>query len=292
MRSMMLLINPFSGRGVTKNAIGDILTQLCRGGYAVTAFFVGEESPEQLAYEHAKNYETLVCVGGDGTLSSVFSGIIRSGASVPVGYIPAGTANDMATTHALSKVHANAIKTIINGKPLQLDVGLFCGRYFAYIAAFGAFTSVSYLTSQNAKRALGHFAYVLGGVAEATAVKAFHAFVEHDGGEIEGDFIFGGVTNSTSVAGLVKFDPECVVLDDGLFEVVLVKQPANPADLIDILTGLAKHTYDGENLQLLHSSNIKFRFEEDVAWTIDGEDGGSHREVEIANCRKAVGLIV
>ena len=292
MRNMMLLINPFSGRGVTKHAIGNIISQLCHGGYAVTAFFVGEDSPEQLAYEHAKNYEALVCVGGDGTLSSVFSGIIRSGADVPVGYIPAGTANDMAATHSLSKIHAYAIKTILNGESRKLDIGLFSGRYFAYIAAFGAFTSVSYLTSRNAKRALGHFAYVLGGVAEATAVKAVHTIVEHDGGVIEGDFLFGGVTNSTSVAGFLKLDPDSVALDDGLFEVVLIKQPLNPADMIDILAGLAKHTYDGENVQLLHSSNVRFRFEEDVAWTIDGEEGGSHREAEITNCHRAVNLIV
>jgi len=292
MRNVMLVINPFAGRGISKAAIGTIVSQLCGGGCFVTVYYAGEYNPEELTYEYAKNYEMVVCVGGDGTLSSVFSGLVRSGISIPVGYVPTGTANDVANTLSLPKYHAAAVKTIMSGEPRQLDIGRFSDRYFSYIAAFGAFTGVSYLTPQNAKRALGHFAYVLGGLADVPAIRPIHTFVEYDGGVAEGDFLFGGVTNSTSVAGLVKLDPKRVDLADGLFEIILVKQPANPADLLEILAGLAMQTYNGDSIQLIHSSNAKFSFDEEVAWTIDGEDGGLHTEVSISNCHKAVGIVV
>ena len=292
MLNVMLVINPFAGRGISKPAVGTIVSQLCGGGFIVTVFFAGEFTPEELTYEHAKNYDMVVCVGGDGTLSSVFSGLVRSGLSIPVGYVPAGTANDVANTLALPRYHSAAVKTIMNGEPRPLDIGRFADRYFSYIAAFGAFTGVSYLTPQNAKRALGHFAYVLNGLADMSTIRPIHTVVEYDEGLIEGDFLFGSVTNSTSVAGLVKLDPKRVDLADGLFEIILVRQPVNPTDLLDIFAGLAMQTYDGDNLHLIHSSNVKFTFDEDVAWTIDGEDGGPHKEVSISNCNKAVSIIV
>jgi YegS/Rv2252/BmrU family lipid kinase len=289
---MMLVINPFSGRGISKSALGTIVSQLCGNGYIITVYFAGEHTPEQLAYDYAKHHELVVCVGGDGTLSSVVCGLLRSGASVPVGYIPNGTANDIAATLTLSRDPSTAAQAIINGSPRPLDIGLFSDRYFTYIAAFGAFTSVSHSTPQNAKRALGHFAYVLGGLADVAAIKARRTVVEYDGGVIEGDFIFGGVANSTSVAGFVKLDPERVDLADGMFEVILVKQPIIMADFLDIMAGLVMQTYDGDNVQLLHASKVKFTFDEDVAWTVDGEDGGLHRQAEITNCHKAIEIIV
>lgn len=248
--------------------------------------------PDQLAFEYARLYDLVVSVGGDGTLSAVVSGILRSGASVPIGYIPTGTANDIATTLALSKVPSEAVLTVINGKPREVDIGLFADRYFTYIAAFGAFTSVSYSTPQNAKRSLGHFAYVLSGFAEVPAIKARKTVVEYDGKIIAGDFIFGAVVNSTSVAGFLKLDPKCVDLADGMFEVVLVKQPVDPAAFLELMASLAKQSYDGDNIMLLHASRVKFSFDEDVAWTVDGEDGGLHSEVEITNSHRAVRIIV
>ncbi|MCL2366397.1 MAG: YegS/Rv2252/BmrU family lipid kinase [Oscillospiraceae bacterium] len=288
----MLIANPFSGKGLSRLAIGTIISQLCSNGHVVTVHFSGELYPEQLALKYAGQYDLLVCLGGDGTLSHVVSGLLRSGASIPIGYIPTGTANDIATTLGLSKSPAEAVKTIIGGKPLALDIGLFAGGYFTYIAAFGAFTSVAYSTPQTAKRSLGHLAYVLSGFAEVPQIKARKTIVEYDGNTITGDFIFGAVANSTSVAGFLKLDPSRVDLSDGMFEIVLVRQPVDPAAFLDLLTRLATQSYDGDNIQLLHASHVKFTFLEDVAWTVDGEDGGVHREVEISNSHKAVSVIV
>jgi len=290
--SIMLVFNPFSGRGLSKPAIGTIVSLLCGHGYFVSTYFAGEYTPDQLVNMFAKHHELVVCVGGDGTLSSVVSGLLTSGVSIPVGYIPTGTANDVASTLALSRDPATAVRTIINGKPRLVDIGLFYDRYFTYIAAFGAFTGVAYSTPQSAKRSLGHFAYVLGGIADVAAIKARKTTIEYDGNVVEGDFIFGGVVNSTSIAGMLKLDPGHVDLADGLFEVILVRQPVTLVAFLDIMAGIAIRTYDGDNVQLLHASNVKFTFHEDVAWTIDGENGGLHREVEIRNCREAVSIIV
>ena len=288
----MLIVNPKSGRGISRFAIGTIVSQLCANGYVVTIYYTGELMPDELAYKYAKDYELVVCVGGDGSISSAISGLIKSGESIPIGYIPTGTANDIATTLTLSKLPNEAVQTVMNGKPRDLDIGLFAEKYFTYIAAFGAFTGVSYSTPQNAKRSLGHFAYVLSGFAEVPTIKPRKTTIEYDGNVINGDFVFGAVVNSTSVAGFIKLDPKRVNLSDGIFEIVLVKQPVDPAAFLDLLAKLATKSYDGDNIQLLHASRVKFIFDEDVAWTVDGEDGGMHREVEISNAHKAVKIIV
>ena len=292
LRNTMLIVNPRSGRGLSRTALGSIVSQLCDGGCAVCVYFVDNCDPQALACEYAKNYDMVVCVGGDGTLSSAVSGLMLSGVSIPIGYIPTGTANDIATTLALSSDLSCAIRTIISGKPRPLDIGLFDGRYFTYIAAFGAFTGVAYSTTQGAKRALGHFAYVLGGIANVFSIKTRRTVVEYDGGTLMGDYIFGGVLNSTSVAGLVKLNPEHVDLADGKFEVILVKQPIGIASLLDTLRRILTNNYDGDNVSMLHTSKVRFMFDEEVEWTVDGEDGGLHKSAEITNCREAIKIMV
>jgi len=303
----MLIVNPHSGRGLTKIALGTIVSKLCTASNNVTVHFTNEKKPEELAYEHADKYDLIVCVGGDGTLSGVIAGMLRANKSTPVGFIPTGTSNDVATTLAQSRYPSIAAQKIIKGTPRAIDIGklhlgdtparklpkgTFPERYFTYIAAFGAFTGVSYSTPQNAKRALGHFAYVLSGIADMATIKPRRAIVEYDGNTIEGDFIFGGVTNSTSVGGFIKLNPKRVDLSDGEFEVILVKQPIVLTDFMDIMSSLTVQTYDGDSFQMLHASKVRFIFENKVAWTIDGEDGGKHNTVEINNCHKAVEIVM
>jgi len=288
---MMLIINPHSGRGLSKTALGTIVSKLCDADYSVTVYFSHDETPEELVYTHAEKHDLVVCVGGDGTLSGVISGLLRAGTAIPLGYIPAGTANDVAHTLALSRDPSIAAKKILEGKPVAIDIGRFYERYFTYIAAFGAFTGVSYSTPQSAKRALGPLAYIFGGIADVATIKPRRTIVEYDGKTIEGDFIFGGVTNSTSIAGFIKLNPERVDLSDGEFEIILVKQPVVLADFLDIMSSVTVHTYDGDNVNMLHASNVRFIFEEEVPWTVDGEDGGKHKKVEIINCHKAVKIV-
>lgn len=292
MKNLLLIVNPYSGRGISKSALGTIVSLFYTEGYAVTVMSTQSGTPEELARGYAGSYDLVVCAGGDGTLSGVASGLMQLETPPPFGFIPAGTANDMASTLALPKDPAAAVKSVIRGKPVPLDIGGMGSGYFTYIAAFGAFTGVSYSTPQSAKRALGHLAYVLGGLASVSAIRPKHTVIEYDDGTLEGDYIFGGVTNSTTIAGLVKLDCRDVDLGDGLFEVILVTNPMNATEFGNTVTSILNHTYKSENVRLLHTRKIRFTFDEDVEWTRDGENGGKHRVLEIENHRHALRIII
>lgn len=288
----MLIVNPFSGRGLSRNTLGTIVSLFSAEFYAVTVFTTRFGTPEELVRANAASFDMVVCVGGDGTVSSVASGLVQLPSPPPFGFIPTGTANDMASTLALPRDPAAAVKAVLHGQPHPLDIGCFNNDYFTYIAAFGAFTGVSYSTRQSAKRALGHLAYVIDGLASVPALRPQHTVITYDGGTIEGDYIFGGVTNSTSIAGFVKLDAEEVDLGDGLFEVILVKNPVNATELGTIISSLLNKTYDGENVLLLHTKKISFAFDTEVTWTKDGECGGAHRVLEIENLHHALNIMI
>lgn len=292
-KNLMLIVNPVSGKGQAKTALFDILSVFSENEYAVTVFMTEKKGDaEEMAREESEKYDVVVCIGGDGTLSEVMSGLMQAKAPPPLGYIPMGTANDVATTLKLSKNPRAAAQAVVDGKPIPMDVGKLSDKYFSYIAAFGAFTEVSYSTPQETKKVIGHLAYILEGMASLPRITSYHAVVEYDEGTVEGDFVFGGVTNSTSVAGLIKLASDDVALSDGLFEVLLIKNPQKIADMNRIITSILSHNYDPEYVLFLHTKKIKFTFDKSVAWTRDGESGGEYTEVMAENCHCALQVIV
>lgn len=293
-KKLMLIINPAAGRGAYKLNLADALQLLDRGGYRTTLFFTaGRGDATELAAAHGKEYDTVACIGGDGTLSEVLAGLMRLDEPPCVGYFPMGTSNDIATTLDLPKNDAlGAARRLLAGTPHPFDVGGFGDEgYFAYIAAFGAFTEVSYATPQNQKRALGHLAYVLQGMAQLPKIEACRARVEYDGGTVEGRFLYGSMSNSTSVAGIVRLKEEMVSLGDGQSELVLVREPAAIDGFGAIVASVLSQSFDCEDLLILHTKKARFVFDKPVAWTRDGEDGGLHRELELRNYPAPVRLI-
>ena len=296
MKSLLLIINPVAGRGTYKNGLGEALHTLHSAGYAPTVRFTTRAGEAVDLAAQSAGYDLLCCMGGDGTLSDVVEGLMRldEAARPPVGYFPLGTANDVASTLGLPKGDSPACARIIaGGEARAWDVGdMGGGRYFTYIAAFGAFTDVSYETPQQNKQALGHLAYVLEGVNRLTRLPHAKCRVELDGGVVEeGDFIFGGVSNSLSVAGLVKLDRELVSLDDGLFEVSLVRFPETLAGLNQLMSQAVSRNLNGPALKILHSKSVKFTFERPVSFTRDGEPGGVFSELTVTNRRAAIKII-
>ena len=298
MKRMMLLVNPNDGRGGCRPGLGSVLETFCLGGWQPTGFFTRSpgEAPG-LVERNAGDYDMVVCLGGDGTLSEVTAGLLRlrdaSGVQKPIGYIPLGTTNDVARTLGLSSRPEKAAKNILDGTPFPYDVGQFGdGEFFTYIAAFGAFTEVSYETPQEVKHALGHLAYMLEALRKLGHITDCHARVEYDGGFTEGNFIFGAVTNSTSVAGLLRLNDQPESLSDGLFKVLLVKKPNDILELSDIVSSILSADFSGPGVSLLESREVRFRFDEPVAWTRDGEDGGHHRDILIRNRHPGVEIIV
>ena len=273
MKKLFFIINPVAGRGMYKQGLGEALYTLYSAGY-----------------------DLVCCLGGDGTLSEVTSGLmaLKPEQRPPIGYFPLGTANDVATTLKLPKNDPAAVaRRIAEGSPMAWDVGVFGGdRYFTYVAAFGAFTDVSYETPQQSKQALGHLAYLLEGMNRLPKLPHYRTRVEMDGEVVEGDYIFGGVTNSTSVAGLVKLDPDMVALDDGEFEVALVKYPATLADLNALVSQAVSKNFNGEMMSIRKAHTVRFTFADPVPFTRDGEPGGVHTDVKIENAHSAVRIIV
>ncbi len=293
-KRMMLLINPHAGKGGYKSSIAEIMRVFCKNGWQPTVFFsqAAGQVPE-LVEKNAENYDMVVCLGGDGTLSEVVSGMMRVERQCPIGYIPLGTANDVARTLDLSSKPVQAAENIMKGSLIPFDVGQFgADKFFTYVAAFGAFTEVSYGTPQETKHALGHLAYMLEGLKRLNKLSHYRAIVEYDGGVMDDDFIFGAVTNSTSIAGLVRLDKDLVNLADGMFEVLLVKTPQDIVDLNNIIAAVTTGNFSMPNVLLLKSSEVRIMFEQPVAWTRDGEDGGTHRDVMIVNRHRGVNIIV
>lgn len=296
MKNLLVIVNPVAGRGMYRQGLGEALHILYSAGYLPTVVFTPRAGEAvDLAAGRAADFDALCCLGGDGTLSDVVTGLMRlpPEARPPLGYFPLGTANDVATTLRLPKNDpAAAARRMVESPPRPWDVGdMGGGRYFTYVAAFGAFTDVSYETSQQSKQTLGHLAYLLEGMNRLPHLPHYAAHVELDGRAEEGDFIFGGVTNSTSVAGLVKLDQNLVSLDDGLFEVSLVRFPANLSDMNRLMGEVAARKYDGEMFSIRRAESVRFTFAEEVPFTRDGEPGGSYASITIKNAPSAIHLL-
>ena len=285
-KNLMLVVNPNAGRGGYRAGFADALKVLDDGGYRVTCFFTkGRGDATEIVSSSAMDYDTVACIGGDGTLSEVIAGLMRLEKPPVLGYIPMGTANDVATSLNIPKNDTiGAAKLIVSGEPHPYDVGGFGNEgYFSYIAAFGAFTETSYETPQELKKNLGHLAYVLQGAASIGNIESLKTKVEYDGGVIEENLIYGSMSNSTSVAGIVKLRENMVCFGDGMSELVLVKGPQGIEGLGDIIGSVISGTLESEKLIILHTKKAKFTFEKPVKWTRDGEPGGEHQVIELCN---------
>ena len=293
-KSLMLIVNPKAGRGSYRSSFGDAMYVLAEGGYRTTLFFTRKRGDAtRFAAQYAADYDTVACIGGDGTLSEVLAGLMQLDNPPPIGYFPMGTANDVATTLALPKNDTvAAAKRILTGTPHPFDVGGFGeNNYFAYIAAFGAFTEVSYATPQDQKKMLGHLAYVLQGMQQLPKIEPIHTVVEYDDGIFEGNLLYGSVSNSTSVAGIVRLPEAMVSLGDGMSELVLVRDPGTVANFAELVSSVLSERFDSDKLLILHTKKARFHFDTPIAWTRDGESGGAYTDIEIRNIQCPVRLI-
>lgn len=293
-KKLLLLMNPCSGKRRANRVLAEIIAVLNRGGYDVTVHMTSRRGDAtQTAAARANDFDVVLCIGGDGTFNETISGIYTAGSRTPVAYIPAGSTNDFANSLGLSKDLLQAAQDVVDGSVRMLDIGKFNNRYFSYIASFGAFTRASYATSQSLKNMLGHFAYILSGVKEITSIRGRHLRLTlADGTVCEDDYIFGAISNSTSVAGILTLAPDLVDMNDGVFEVLLIRKPHNALELGDCVLALTTQDYNTAMLTMLSSSRVEIEAPEDMDWTLDGEqaDGAAHCVVE--NLHDAVRVIV
>lgn len=290
---MLFLYNPQAGTGILREKLPVILDRFTKAGFLVTVHPTqGQGDAAETARAFGGQYDRVVCGGGDGTLNETVHGLLLGGHRTPLGYIPCGSTNDFAASLGLPRQFLRAVDTACAaGKPFLCDMGCFNGRTFVYIAAFGAFTDVSYETSQGAKNLLGHLAYVLEGMSRLPNLGSYRVRVEHGSEVIEDEFLFGMVSNSVSVGGFPSPLGKKVALDDGLFEVLLVKTPKTPAANAALIGALLAQDLTPKQCYLFRAAELKVSGVPPMAWTLDGESGGAPETAEIRNKKQVVTII-
>jgi YegS/Rv2252/BmrU family lipid kinase len=292
-KKLLFVFNPHSGKAQIKGHLSDIVDTMVKADYEVVIYPTQAQGDAvHKVRTEAGEYDLVVCSGGDGTLDEVVTGMMTRGRKVPLGYIPAGSTNDFATSLGIPKDMLKAAAATVNGRPFPCDVGQFNEDYFVYVAAFGLFTEVSYKTSQEWKNMLGHAAYILEGMRSLHDIPSFLMQVQYDNMRIQDEFIYGMITNSTSVGGFKGMTGKDVLLDDGVFEVTLIKKPKNPIELNEIIASLINLVDDTDMIYSFKTDEVKFLAKDTIPWTLDGEFGGAHQEVVIKNICKAVEIVV
>ena len=293
MKKMLFVLNPCAGTKKAAKALADILAVFNRADYDVQVYVTdGPGDGTRAVQTHGKDKDLVVCCGGDGTFHETVSGILQADLQIPVGYIPAGSTNDFASSLGLSLNLLEAAQNIVDGTPQDYDVGQFGQRYFSYVASFGAFTKTSYSTPQNMKNVLGHMAYVLEGIQELSQIRKHPVKLVLDGEEIlEDEYLFGAICNSTSVGGVMTLDPKQVDLQDGKFEVLLIKAPKDLQQIPECLWAIQKQQYQTPMMTFRSASTITVEADPGMTWTLDGEKEEGHRQIQIRNLHRAIRLI-
>ena len=293
MKRLLIIMNPCSGKKKANGKLAEIISIFNRGGYDVTTYMTAARSDAtEVAKSRGEEFDLIVCIGGDGTFNEVISGLYALENKPPIGYIPAGSTNDFANSLKLSKNLLDAAKDIVDGSPRPLDIGQFNDRYFSYIASFGAFTKTSYATPQSLKNVLGHLAYVLASVKELASIRSHHLrFTLADGSVFEDDYIFGAISNSTSVAGILTLAPDLVDMNDGKFELLLIRKPHNLLELSDCVLALMTQEYSTAMLTLTSTESVSIEAPTDMSWTLDGEHADGADICKVTNLHNAVTVI-
>ena len=292
MKKMLFIMNPYAGQRRANRFLPEIIGIFNRAGYEVIIHMTtGSSDATQTAQRKAPEVDLIVCCGGDGTFSETASGVLRSGVDVPIGYIPAGTTNDFATSLGLPSDILMAAQLAAQGTPDTIDMGIFGDKYFSYVASFGAFTRASYATPQNIKNALGHTAYILGGISELSQIRKVHIRMEMEDQTIEDDFLFGAISNSTSYAGIVSLDPKQVDMSDGQLEVLLVRAPKNLTEITECIQAVQNQVYNCSMITFCRCSTMTVYADPDMPWTLDGEREDGHSKIRIENAHLALRVI-
>lgn len=291
-KNLLLVLNPVAGKGKGKKICFETVENLTKHGYRVTVLPTehGNKTEDTISRE-AKNYCKIVAVGGDGTLNNTVNGLLKSGADIPLGYIPLGSTNDFAYSLGLPYKIGEACERIALNEPKFIDIGSFGERCFVYIACTGMFAEASYMTSQQLKNTIGHSAYLLKGLFSLKDTKKMQYKVTADGTCFEGEFLFCAVSDTLRAGGVVSLPKDTVVFDDGFFELTMIKAPKKISDGTALVSDLIHNRLDSDNFVRCKAREFTISVEQASGWSLDGENGGTHKEVSIAVKEKALRFI-
>ena len=290
---MLFILNPCAGTKKASRSLPDILAVFNRADFDVRVYITQSAGDASRAAKTlSAGMDLVVCCGGDGTFNETISGILEAGLPLPVGYIPAGSTNDFAASLGLSTDLITAATAITEGTPQFYDAGRFADRYFSYVASFGAFTRASYATPQTIKNAFGHTAYLLEGIQELSQIRKHHVKLTLDSGEVlEDDYLFGAICNSTSVGGIMSLDPKQVDLQDGKFEVLLIRSPKTLQEIPECLLAVQKQQYNTAMMTFRSASHITVEADPNMTWTLDGERAEGNGQITVQTLHNAITII-
>ena len=292
MKKLLFIVNPSAGKKHIRSQLFDIVDLFVKADYNVRVYPTqAKGDATRIVSEEGWLYDLIVCAGGDGTMDEVAAGCMKCGCDTPIGYIPCGTTNDFARSLGIPKDHIRAAKRIVKYEPRPIDVGSFNGDCFVYVAAFGAFTEVTYTTPQQYKNYLGHMAYVIEGIKSLPSLTSYHLKITYDDNVIEDDFFIGMITNSLTVGGFPNPNSKIAEMDDGLYEALFVKYPVNPLDLQATVTAYLMGEFNPEYMYQFKAGKIIVESPEAIQWTLDGEFGGSVTYAEVENMHNALNII-
>lgn len=296
MENVLLIKNPRAGKDSKRIGTGEIISAFKEHGiecFEKTTTCQGDAV--NIAQKYASSYDAVICCGGDGTYNEVINGMMLAETDKPIIYLPCGSTNDLAHTLGISNDPHKAAQMYVNGLINKFDVGKFNDKYFSYVASFGIATEIAYSTSQRIKNMLGRSAYLINGfvirlIPMIKNLKPAHMKIEHDGGVIDDKFYFGAIANTNEISGLFKLEKVGIKMNDGLFELLLVKA-RSLKDLATVFTNALRQDYSNENVLLLKTSKLKITTEDDVPWTLDGEYGGAHKDIDISVKKEAINVV-
>ncbi len=292
-KKLLLIVNPKSGRAKMRGELLRVIETLSAGGYDISVYPTKcrGDATKRIAAVKENEFDIIVVCGGDGTLNEVITGLMKSKIRCTLGYIPSGTLNEWSAGLQISRNIPQAAKDILSGGEIDLDIGMFGDKYFSYTASFGAFTEASYSAPQDIKNVLGQAAYFFEGIKSLGNIKPIHLKFVCEEREIEGDFLFGAISNSMSVGGIVKFSEAAVRLNDGFFEVMLIRNPENILKFQSVVDGILRQDLTRDGIEFFHTKEITVIGGDDIAWTLDGEYCAGSNKVTVKNIPSALHLI-
>ena len=289
---LLLIMNPVAGVKKSNKYLTDILCLFSDYECCVQMTTV-QKGPEKIIETYGKDKDIIVCIGGDGTFNEMVSGLLKNNLSPKVGYIPSGSTNDFAVGMKISQKPLEAARNIIEGIERKIDVGKFNSRYFVYTASFGVFTKTSYNTPRDLKNTFGYLAYILEGIKEIGDIKNYHIKITSKQKQIDGNYIFGAICNSKQIGGgMVKFADKDVDMNDGLLEVLLIKNPRNPAELMQLLLDVNSKNFTSPLFEFFSTEELNIETDDEIDWTIDGEFQRGNEKVTIKNIKSAINLLM
>lgn len=292
MKKLLLIVNAVSGRLALEDSLMKVVEIFSKADYDINIHMTRvDEDISDYIKDNGHNYDLIVCCGGDGTLNLVTSAVYNAGYDVRIGYIPGGTTNDFAGSHRIDTVATGAALQIAEGIKREVDLGILNGNPFIYVAAFGLFTDVSYQTNRDMKQSMGHAAYVFEGIKSVAKAKAYTMKIESPKGVIEGDFIYGMISNSRRIGGFELPILQNILYDDGEMEVTLVKKPKNAQETQKLINSFIYQNPDDDMVYMFRASSLKIESEEEIPWSLDGEFGGTFKDIDITVDCAAVNMI-